>query len=175
MIKIIEMCKGTVLENEWYKCFRYVDNKREIKNFTHLGLALDGGSKLEEAVAILEGEPVFADDFLYDTSGNKYFYYKSSNDFRCDDVMFYNQSVEDITKGKSTLSWQPPVQEHEFYINGNKLPCPISINYEHNYRADQVTIICQEDVIVFGFNNTEDATQVCRTIADLLRHVTITK
>ena len=135
--RVIEMCKGTALENTPWLCVKFkgtcifdahprFDSDPELYKF---------------AIAILEDRAVFVGDSLYHPSGAKWIVV----------------DTDDLTG----MSWQPPKPKRTFKLNGVELPCPV--DWKESSNGDVAVI----DGEVFWFKNKMDADLVRNTLSKI--------
>ena len=97
--RVIQMCKGTALENTPWVCVKIYDGFHSHPQFNR------SPELYKFAIAILEDKPVFVGDSLYHPSGAKWIV----------------GDTDDLTG----MSWQPPKPKRTFMLNGVELPCPV--------------------------------------------------
>ena len=136
--RVIEMCKGTALEDTPWVCVRF--NGGEFYGHPRFDTL---AKNYQFAPAILEDRPVFPGDILcFKPSGSEYV-----------------ASKHTTASAVSDMTWQPPKPKRTFMINGVELPCPVKYPTNNFIRLG----IC-----LFSFNAEEDAELVLRELTKIL-------
>lgn len=140
--RVIEMCKGTALEDTPWLGVRF--NESEFYDHPRFDTLVEN---YQFAVAILEDKPVFVGDILYlKASGLEYVADKYTT----------ASAVSDMT-------WQPPKPERTFMLNGVDLPCPV--DWKESRNGDVAVI----DGEIFWFKTRMDADLVRDTLSKIFR------
>ena len=111
--RVIQMCKGTALENTPWVCVKIYDGFHSHPQFNR------SPELYKFAIAILEDKPVFVGDSLYHPSGAKWIV----------------GDTDDLTG----MSWQPPKPKRTFMLNGVELPCPV--DWQESSNGDVAAVI----------------------------------
>lgn len=165
--RVIEMCKGTALENEPWKCVRFNRNGsyRTPNNPVDMAQCIFNNQVPGFAVAVLEDEPVFVGDVIYNIDGTQAkveLYDKES-------VKFYGNWWCLASDFNKYFTWTPPATKRTFTISVNggphvALPCPV------NGIDDPAIYIRKGDGngIYFQFYSVVDRDKVCNALINLL-------
>lgn len=144
--RVIEMCKGTSLEDSPWECVKDV-------NGPILTPPYFNADSYEFAVAVLEYKPVFVGDTLYSKhDGEK-----------------YTITDPDITSGLiDRLCWEYklPIPKRTFLINQQELTCPlntINVNFSQTF-----SISTSSGTNNFYFNSCEEMREVKDHIVSIL-------
>lgn len=139
--RVIEMCKGTVLEDKPWVCIK---NEGRFVDHPYFDMPPEF---YEFAVAILEGRPVFPGDILcFKPSGSEYV-----------------ASKHTTASAVSDMTWQPPKPKRTFMLNGVELPCPV--DWRESSNGDVAVI----DGEIFWFKTRMDADLVSDTLSKIFR------
>lgn len=138
--RVIEMCKGTALENAPWLCIKLygVGGLTSHPSLTH------DPEHYEFAIAILEDRPVFVGDTLYHPCGAKWIVVGSTDDL-------------------TGMTWQPPKPKRTFMLKGVELPCPV--DWRESSNGDVAVI----DGEIFWFKNKMDADLVRNTLSKIFK------
>lgn len=161
--RVIEMCKGTALEEKELQCFRtkLCSGKHDSPaNDALLWLWRDTNCKIEVAVAILEDKPVFEGDVLFGTSGTSWTVQQDRlirNTPSPDAIYFHN------IKKWSRWSWQLPEPKRTFKLDGFELSSPLRVLQPGKKRH-----MLQIHDNAFYFETDDDYLKTCGAIISIL-------
>ena len=153
--RVIEMCKGTALENTPWLCVKFkgtcifdahprFDSDPELYKF---------------AIAILEDRAVFVGDKIY-AKTTKEIEYTVTEKWA---VAYGYREYPHCEIDDKKFSWQLPKPKRMFTLNGVELPCPVDWMESSN---GNVAVIDGE---IFWFKNKMDADLVRDTLSKIFR------
>lgn len=149
--RVIEMCKGTALEDTPWVCVKIYDGFDSHPQFNQ------SPELYEFAIAILEDRPVFVWDKIYAKTPKEIEYTVTEKWAVAYGYCDYPHCEIDDKK----FSWQPP--KRTFMLNGVELPCPV--DWQESSNGDVAVI----DGGIFWFKNKMDADLVRDTLSKIFR------
>lgn len=157
--KVIELCKGTKLEETPWKGVRYDSCEFSFEDVDHHPNFKGDPAKYEFAVAVLEDKPVFVGDEIYHKlEAIKVRVVNTTIVKSCD-----TNTNHGININEDYFTWTPPAPKRTFTLNGVELPCPVdetSFDAMHN--------ILHIGHCAFKFENKEDRKRVVCMLINLL-------